>query len=192
MGAGNAIRLFLVSLEGATDISSHESLAAIDLETRCGQRDQASSSSILNDLGCEFGQPGRHDFRSAARRWAAQPDSRLVTTISTYPIQVSQILAFAIGYRADAAFLRLQGARSHVSPLEGQWVGGIAGVVTALQGGKEAGFWLQDPEVSAASTSSNAIQVLTDHPGAVAVGDRVGVWGRVVEEDNRSARSFAR
>ena len=180
MGAGNAIRLFLVSLEGATDISGYDSLAEIDLDTiRPAAKqlvvDLADLGVNLDNLeGMSFG-PQLADGR---RSLVLLGDDNF-----NFPVQVSQILAFAVSTE-PTRIAQVQGV-GHVSPLEGQWVGEISGVVTALQGGKEAGFWLQDPEGSAASTSSSAIQVLTDQPGAVAVGDRVGVWGRVVEEDNR-------
>ncbi|MGB5399629.1 MAG: esterase-like activity of phytase family protein, partial [Thermoanaerobaculia bacterium] len=180
MGAGNAIRLFLVSLEGATDISGYDSLAEIDLDTiRPAAKqlvvDLADLGLNLDNLeGMSFG-PQLADGR---RSLVLLGDDNF-----NFPVQVSQILAFAVSTE-PVRIAQIQGV-GHISPLEGQWVGEISGVVTALQGGTEAGFWLQDLEGSVAFTSSSAIQVLTDHPGAVAVGDRVGVWGRVVEEDNR-------
>ena len=180
MGAGNAIRLFLISLEGATDISSHESLAAIDLES---VRPVTKKLLIdLDDLGVSLdnleGMTFGPQLADGRRSLILVGDDNF-----NYPIQVTQILAFAIGSE-PMGISQVQGA-GHTSPLEGQWVGGIAGVVTALQGGREAGFWMQESEGEMASDTSQAIQVLADQAGAVSIGDRVEAWGRVVEMDNR-------
>ena len=180
VGAGNVIRLFLVSLEGATDISHHESLADIDLTTI-----QSASKRLLIDLsdlgvgldnieGMAFGPP----LGDGRRSLILVGDDNF-----NYPIQVSQILAFAVSTE-PTSISQVQGA-GHISPLEGQWVGGLSGIVTALQGGRESGFWMQDSESLPDSRASSAIQVLVDNAEGVTVGDRVSLWGRVAEHDNR-------
>jgi len=180
IGSGNTIRLFFVSLRGATDISHHDSLSEIDLESI-----RPAAKQLLVDLsdldvnldnleGMTFG-PALGDGR---RSLILVSDDNF-----NYPLQVSQIVAFAVSTE-PTTISHVQGA-GHVSPLEGQWLGPLSGIVTALQGGKEAGFWMQDTEGDVDAATSEAIQVLADHAEEVAVGDRVQVWGRVAEEDNR-------
>jgi len=180
MGAGNTIRLFLVSLEESTDISDRDSLAEVDLESIRPATKQLLVD--LSDLGVNLdnleGMTLGPQLADGRRSLILMGDDNF-----NFPVQVSQILAFAVSSE-PTRISQVQGA-GHVSPLEGQWVGEISGVVTALQGGKELGFWMQDLEGSAESTSSSALQILAGQAGEVMVGDRVGVWGRVVEEDNR-------
>jgi endonuclease/exonuclease/phosphatase family metal-dependent hydrolase len=180
VGAGNSIRLFLVSLAGATDISNRDSLAAVDLDTI-----RPVSKQLLvdfSDLGVTLDNVEGMCFgprlADGRRSLVMVGDDNF-----NYPAQVSQLLAFAVSTESTR-ISQIQGA-GHFSPLEGQWVGQISGVVTALQGGKEAGFWMQGSADGSKSPSSSAIQVLASHAGEVTVGDRVEVWGRVVEADNR-------
>ncbi len=180
IGAGNTIRLFLVSLEGATNISHHDSLADIDLATI-----QPASKRLLVDLadlgvgldnieGMTFGPP----LADGRRSLILVGDDNF-----NYPIQVSQFLAFAVSTE-PTSISQVQGP-GHISPLEGQWVDGLSGTVTALQGGMESGFWMQDWRPLPDSNASSAIQVLFDDTEDLAVGDRVELGGRVVEHDNR-------
>ena len=180
VGAGNTIRLFLVALDRATDISSRESLAGVDLESL-----RPASKRLLIDFsdlgigldnleGMAFGPP----LADGRRSLILVGDDNF-----NYPIQVSQILAFAVSTE-PTTISRAQGA-DHLSPLDGQWVVELMGVVTALQGGKESGFWMQDPDRPSDPGASSAIQVLVRDVREVAVGDRVVVRGRVMEQDNR-------
>jgi predicted extracellular nuclease len=68
--------------------------------------------------------------------------------------------------------------RAHVSPLAGQQVDGVAGVVTAL---RPNGFYLQDPDGDGDPVTSDAVFVFTRAAPSVAVGDGVVVSGRVEE-----------
>lgn len=75
------------------------------------------------------------------------------------------------------AIHEIQGA-SHVSPLVGELVSGVAGVVTAELGN---GFYLQDPTPDADEATSEALFVFTSSAPTVAVGDELLVAGRVSE-----------
>jgi predicted extracellular nuclease len=71
----------------------------------------------------------------------------------------------------------LQGA-SHNSPLVGQPVSGVTGIVTAK---RSNGYYLQDPTPDADDATSDAIFVFTSAAPAVNVGDAVKVGGIVSE-----------
>jgi predicted extracellular nuclease len=78
-----------------------------------------------------------------------------------------------------ATINEIQGA-GHISPLVGQSVSGVAGIVTAL---RSNGFYLQDPSPDADPATSDAIFVFTSFSPAtvVSVGDAVTVGGTVSE-----------
>jgi predicted extracellular nuclease len=67
---------------------------------------------------------------------------------------------------------------AHISPLVGQTVTGVAGIVTAKLGN---GFYMQDPTPDANDATSEAIFVFTSSAPIVNVGDDVRVNGRVSE-----------
>ena len=71
----------------------------------------------------------------------------------------------------------IQGA-AHISPLNGQSVGAVPGIVTAL---KSNGFYLQDPNPDANPATSEAIFVFTNSAPTVSAGDSVQVAGKVAE-----------
>ena len=71
----------------------------------------------------------------------------------------------------------LQGA-SHISPLAGRMVSGLAGIVTAELGN---GFYLQGTTPDADGATSEAIFVFTSSTPAVDVGDDIRIRGRVAE-----------
>src|SRR2546427_1969938 len=71
----------------------------------------------------------------------------------------------------------IQGA-AHRSPLSGQLVGDVSGIVTAK---RTNGFYMQDPSPDADPATSEAIFVFTSSPPSVSVGDAVLVNGRVSE-----------
>ncbi|MER7080555.1 hypothetical protein SAMN02982929_04269 [Saccharopolyspora kobensis] len=72
---------------------------------------------------------------------------------------------------------------ARVSPLDGQRVTGVAGVVTGVRGyGSVRGFWFQDPEPDGDPRTSEGLFVFTGkQTPAVAVGDAVVVGGKVTE-----------
>ena len=69
-------------------------------------------------------------------------------------------------------------AAAHISPLNGQSVGGVPGIVTAV---KSNGFYLQDPVPDANDATSEGIFVFTSSAPTVSVGDSVKVSGTVSE-----------
>src|SRR5438309_30678 len=72
----------------------------------------------------------------------------------------------------------IQGA-THISPLNGQTLGNIPGIVTAK---RSNGFYLQDPSPDSDPATSEGIFVFTSSaPGSVTVGDAVRVKARVSE-----------
>ena len=72
---------------------------------------------------------------------------------------------------------------TRLSPLDGQKVGGVTGVVTAIRGfGSARGFWMQDTAPDADPATSEGMFVFTGSTTpAVAVGDAVEVTGTVDE-----------
>ncbi|MGP4018402.1 endonuclease/exonuclease/phosphatase family protein [Saccharopolyspora sp. 5N708] len=76
----------------------------------------------------------------------------------------------------------IQGS-TRVSPLVGQRVAGVPGVVTGVRGfGPARGFWFQDPRPDADPRTSEGLFVFTgEQTPAVAVGDVVSVDGLVAE-----------
>jgi predicted extracellular nuclease len=71
----------------------------------------------------------------------------------------------------------VQGA-AHASPLAGQPVTAVPGVVTAVTSN---GFWLQDPQPDAEPATSEGLFIFTRTRPAVAAGDAVTVTGQVAE-----------
>ncbi len=71
----------------------------------------------------------------------------------------------------------IQGA-AHLSPLTGQRVHEVPGVVTAL---RDNGFWMQDPEPDHDPATSEGLFVFTRQAPTVAPGDVVAVSGLVTE-----------
>src|SRR5436190_13518524 len=82
----------------------------------------------------------------------------------------------AAGPRTFGTF-EVQGG-AHRSPLDGQRVEGVAGVVTDL---RSNGFYLQDPSGDGDPATSDAVFVFTREAPLVAVGDGVLVSGLVQE-----------
>jgi len=71
----------------------------------------------------------------------------------------------------------IQGA-AHISPKNGQTVGGVSGIVT---GRSSTGFWMQDGAPDADQATSEGIFVFIGSSPAVAVGDAVTVSGKAQE-----------
>jgi hypothetical protein len=67
---------------------------------------------------------------------------------------------------------------AHTSPLSGQTVTGVGGIVTAVTGN---GLYLQDPNPDRRPGTSEALFVFTSSRPTVAVGDAVSIDGRVSE-----------
>jgi uncharacterized protein len=78
---------------------------------------------------------------------------------------------------AAARIHEIQGA-GHSSPLNGQLVSAVPGIVTAK---RSNGYYLQDPDPDASDATSEGIFVFTSSAPTVSVGDSVTVSGRVSE-----------
>ena len=81
------------------------------------------------------------------------------------------------GPARGARIAEVQGA-AHVSPLMGQRVIDVPGVVTAVL---KNGFFMQDPEGDDLPETSEGLFVFTSAAPEVGAGDHVAVNGRVVE-----------
>ena len=90
------------------------------------------------------------------------------------------------GESAGVRIRSIQGS-GHRSPLEGQRVASVEGIVTAvLAAGRAPGFWIQDARPDRDESTSEAVFVSTKDVAIeaaidVAVGDRVSVSGDVAE-----------
>lgn len=177
MGAGNTVRLFQIRLEGAADVQAWPALrevalaevAAVDKELLL---DLAELETYLDNVeGMTFGPPLQDGRRTLI----------LVSDDNFNPlVQTTQILAFALGVE-PLEVEKIQGA-GHRSPLEGQWVRGIEGVITGSYPGREAGFWMESTTEDDEAATSRGVLVLVDEKSpAGQVGDRVAVAGRVLE-----------
>ncbi|MER5443081.1 endonuclease/exonuclease/phosphatase family protein [Streptomyces sp. NPDC002790] len=82
---------------------------------------------------------------------------------------------------ADVAIHDIQGA-TRISPLAGQQVTGVTGVVTGVRTyGSSRGFWFQDTEPDADPATSEGVFVFTSSTPTVRVGDSVTVSATVSE-----------
>ncbi|MEU6095665.1 endonuclease/exonuclease/phosphatase family protein [Streptomyces sp. NPDC047079] len=71
---------------------------------------------------------------------------------------------------------------TRISPLAGQKVTDVAGIVTGVRTyGSSKGFWMQDPSPDADQATSEGVFVFTSSTPKVAVGDSVTVTGTVSE-----------
>ena len=94
--------------------------------------------------------------------------------------QKTQLFAFAVD-EAPATIAAIQGP-GHRSPLEGHWVFGVDGVVTAVvDRSGQRGFWMESERPDADPATSEGIYVDWEGAGRIAAGARVTVGGRVVE-----------
>ncbi|WP_326795237.1 endonuclease/exonuclease/phosphatase family protein [Streptomyces sp. NBC_01808] len=93
--------------------------------------------------------------------------------------------AEAAGAGADDGQIRIRDIQgdTRISPLAGEQVTGVPGVVTAVRAfGSARGFWVQDPEPDADAATSEAVFVFTGSTTPrVAPGDAVEVSGSVTE-----------
>jgi len=174
-GWGNSICLYLVDLEGAEDLSRKDAGESGPVEAA-----EPAAKTLLvdfSDLGVDLDNIEGLAFGPSLR------DGRrsliLVGDDNFNPDQQrTQFLAFAVsGERPTVA--SVQGA-AHRSPIEGQWIRGLEGRVTATSG--EDGFWIESLAADDDADTSEGLRIHgagEDH--SVSVGDLVVVSGRVVE-----------
>ena len=100
-----------------------------------------------------------------------------VTDLDTDDPPDTMAADFRFSFTTPVEINDVQGA-SHLSPLAGRLVSGLAGVVTAKLGN---GFYFQDETPDANDATSEAMFVFTSSAPTVNVGDDVRVGGRVAE-----------
>lgn len=96
----------------------------------------------------------------------------------------------AVNVAPPAAAVRIhdiQGA-AHISPLNGQQVANVPGIVTAVSSN---GFWMQDPSPDSDPATSEGIFVFTSSAPSVAAGASVQVSGKVQEFRPGGSRGLA-
>ncbi|HSM14551.1 MAG TPA: esterase-like activity of phytase family protein, partial [Thermoanaerobaculia bacterium] len=178
VGSGIEVRLYLVDLEGASEVSERDGLLDPELVPvrKWLLLDLADLGIRLDNLeGVSFG-PELPDGRRSMVLIADDnfnPDE-----------QVSQVLAFAV----DDAEVRISGIQGagHRSPLEGRWVGPVEGFVTAIADHRDRrGFWMESFEPDGDPATSEGIFVEWEGAGTLAPGAAVRVGGRVVEKAGR-------
>jgi len=173
-GTGNAARIWDVSLEGATDVSSLESLA--------GAEYVPARKTLLVDLA-ETGV-ALENFEGFAFG-PTLPDGRaslvVVSDDNFNPEQESTtFLVFAVD-RVPVTPARIQGA-GHRSPLEGSRVWDVRGVVTALEGdSRNPGFFLESSAPDDDPATSEGLFVSWSAAASLEPGQSVSVSGRVEE-----------
>ncbi|MFB6625964.1 endonuclease/exonuclease/phosphatase family protein [Streptomyces sp. NPDC056374] len=83
----------------------------------------------------------------------------------------------------DTAGVRIHDIQgtTRVSPLVGQQVSGVTGIVTGVRTYGSRGFWIQDPEGDGNPATSEGLFVFTSSVPTVGVGDAVSLSGTVTE-----------
>jgi predicted extracellular nuclease len=100
-----------------------------------------------------------------------------ITAANDDPAPQSATCTLTVNVVVATAIHDIQGA-SHLSPRNGQPVGGVTGIVTART---TNGFWFQDPSPDSSDATSEGLFVFTSSAPTVAVGDALVVGGRVSE-----------
>lgn len=179
MGVGNRVRLYETSLAGAEDVRDVSALAPRAGSLRVAEKELVLDVGALgivpeNLEGLTFGP----DLADGRRLLLLLGDDNFA-----YPLQRSQLLAFAADHR-PVEIHDVQGV-SHRSPLAGHWVRDVEGVVTAVLGrrGRGLGFWLEAEGARRDDDARSSEGLFVEGSGAVAptVGDLVRVQGAVEE-----------
>jgi predicted extracellular nuclease len=95
----------------------------------------------------------------------------------------STVSAVVLTSPAAADSLRIHDIQgtTRTSPLAGQQVTGVEGIVTGVRTYGSRGFWIQDPKADADPATSEGVFVFTSSRPTVSVGDAVTVSGTVSE-----------
>ncbi|MBA2948349.1 endonuclease/exonuclease/phosphatase family protein [Streptomyces himalayensis] len=96
----------------------------------------------------------------------------------------STVSAVVLTSPAEAAEVRVHDIQGNtrISPLAGQQVTGVTGIVTGTRTyGSSRGFWIQDPDPDGDAATSEGVFVFTGSTPTVTVGDAVTVSGTVTE-----------
>jgi hypothetical protein len=185
VGVGYRISIYEVTLVGATDVRGVEAATRLSRSVLVPVRKR-----LLLDLGSlGFELPNVEGITFGPRL----PDGRRTLVLVSdnnfgRDRQSTQVFAFAVDGDLGRTPPRrprvpeIQG-RGHASPLFGEEVAGVRGVVTAvLPPDAGPGFWLQDAEGDGDASTSDAVFVVAPAGASpVRVGDEVAVDGRVDE-----------
>ena len=173
-GVGLSVRLYAAELAGLDDVATLDPPATAGLET--------ARKTLLFD----FEKLGiRLDNFEAMTFGPVLSDGRrsffIVSDDNFNPAeQATFVLGFAVGFE-PLAIADLQGA-AHRSPLEGRFVAGVEGVVTATEDSRrDRGFWLESDRPDSDPATSEGIYVAWEGASTLTAGQRVRVGGRVEE-----------
>ena len=186
-GVGNRVRLYLVDLAGAPDIQHLESVSGV-----VHPGGLLAPKTLLVDLHDHGVDPD--NIEGLALGPALAGGRRLLVLISDNnfqpSVQENQVLLFAVSgvalpaaARPETAIHEIQGV-GHVSPLVGQCVSQVEGIVTAVLGSRSGqAFWLQSriPGDEDPRTSEGVFVTAVDGLDKVEIGDLVRADGRVEE-----------
>lgn len=177
-GVGVVIRLYRVELDGATEVSGRDDLAAPDV--------RLAHKELLLDFA-DLGQDVPLDNVEGLALGPRLPDGRralLAVSDDNFDVaaQHTYLYAFAVD-ETPATIARIQGAALE-SPRQGQWVVRVPGVVTALlERGRERGFWMESASPDGDPATSEGIFVRLPAGTLPPPGTAVEVDGRVVEAE---------
>lgn len=173
-GVGNAVRVLEASLEGATDVSGHDSLKGVSYVP--------ATKRLLFDFA-DFGiRTENFEGMSFGPRL---PDGRrtlvLVSDDNFNPQQEPSTFVVLAFDESPVSIARLQG-RGHRSPYESGRVYGVPGVVTAIDRDTRApGFYMESARPDGDPATSEGVFVLWPDAAALAPGQAVSVSGKVEE-----------
>ncbi len=189
-GAGNAIRLYEVSLQNAENIAEIYRLDKVDVS-----KIQPARKTLLFDLldlGIQL------DNSEGLTFGPRLPDGRLslllVSDNNFSTRQVTQFLAFAVADQSETylelSIGQIQGT-DHISPFRGSTVSGVTGIVTAISEERnQQGFWFQSETEDEDIATSEGVFVSVDTSQSLPQsGDKVSVTGSVSEKTRKGQLS---
>lgn len=132
------------------------------------------SDSVANPNRSESSTVTTH----APSRWRPRRTGATAIAATTAIGLVAGGVLAAAPVQANVARIHDIQGRSHVSPLVGKAVTGVAGVVTAVS---RNGFWMQDQQPDTDPATSEGILVFTGGKPTVSAGDAVTVSATVTE-----------
>ncbi len=177
VGEGLRVRLVLAALEGATEVQELEQLQERPIVP--------IATTLLIDFA-DLGLP-LENYEALAFGPRLRDGRRTLIVLADDnfdPVaQKSRLLAFAVEDQ-PLGIAEIQGA-AHRSPLEGRWVAGVEGVVTAIDvvGGRRVspGFAVESTEPDGDLATSEAIWVASAPDADLFPGARVRLTGRIEE-----------
>jgi len=187
VGVGNTVRIYLVNLQGAADIKDIDSFSDLD-----DPKPPPLAKVLVADIG-ELGvEPDNIEGMAFGPALADGRRSLVLISDNNFQpsVQTNQVLLLAVSgvaspvvTRREAGIHEIQGA-GHVSPLVGQCVSQVYGLVTAILGSRTGqAFWIQNqvPGDTDPRTSEGLFVTALEGLPKAEVGDLVRLEGRVEE-----------